>query len=283
MQPFETFFANPPAGGQRLCILNPPVGPVRGAVLHAHAFGEEMNKSRRMCALGARALARAGFAVLQVDLLGCGDSSGDFGDATWEAWIEDLGFAARWLQQRYEAAPLWLWGHRTGAMLAGALLPRFPAAHMVLWNPVLQGKSVTQQMLRLQAAANWAAGDGGRAAATAAKADLAAGRAVEIAGYTLTPAMNAALDAAALTPAAGGHGRRLVWLEMAGRDGEPTLSPSAQGQLPRWRSEGWCLQAEAVEGPLFWQTVEIEDAPALIDASVALVAQPEHAVDRALS
>ncbi len=39
-------------------------------VVHVHAFAEEMNKSRRMAAMQSRALAAAGFAVLQIDLLG---------------------------------------------------------------------------------------------------------------------------------------------------------------------------------------------------------------------
>ena len=41
------------------------------------AWAEEMNKARRMAALQARLLAENGYAVLQIDLHGCGDSSGD--------------------------------------------------------------------------------------------------------------------------------------------------------------------------------------------------------------
>jgi alpha/beta superfamily hydrolase len=40
-----------------------------------------MNKARRMAALQARALAALGYGVLLLDLHGCGDSSGDFGDS----------------------------------------------------------------------------------------------------------------------------------------------------------------------------------------------------------
>lgn len=275
MPPFETFFLQAPDGGHRLCVHTPPSAPLRGVVLHAHAFGEEMNKSRRMAALGARALAQAGFAVLQIDLIGCGDSSGDFADATWAQWLDDLHLGADWLARHHDA-PLWLWGHRAGALLAGALRPRLPSCNLLLWNPVLQGKAVTQQMLRLKAAADWAAGDGGRAATAAAKAELAAGRAVEIAGYVLTPAMASALDGASLAPPPGA-GARLVWLEVAGRDGEPALSPAAQAQLPRWRAAGWQVQAHAVPGPLFWQTVEIEDAPALPRATADALVHPETA------
>lgn len=47
----------------------------RGSIVYIHPFAEEMNKSRRMAALQARALTLAGFAVLQLDLIGCGDEA----------------------------------------------------------------------------------------------------------------------------------------------------------------------------------------------------------------
>ncbi|HEX6736185.1 MAG TPA: hydrolase 2, exosortase A system-associated, partial [Azonexus sp.] len=78
-------------GGQRFCLFHPAQdGVAKGAVLYLHPFAEEMNKARRMAALQSRALAAAGYDVLQFDLLGCGDSSGDFADATWPAWREDV-------------------------------------------------------------------------------------------------------------------------------------------------------------------------------------------------
>lgn len=51
--------------------------------------------------------------MLQIDLRGCGDSSGDLGDATWPDWIDDVVRAAHWLRARY-TAPLWHWGLRSG-------------------------------------------------------------------------------------------------------------------------------------------------------------------------
>ena len=67
-------------------------------MVYIHPFAEEMNKARRMAALQSRALAAAGFDVLQIDLLGCGDSSGDFGDATWNDWVNDVVHGCRWLR-----------------------------------------------------------------------------------------------------------------------------------------------------------------------------------------
>ena len=89
----EAFFLSVDGGrlGQRFCLFHPAQGGVpKGCVLNIHPFAEEMNKSRRMAALQARALAKAGYAVLQIDLFGCGDSSGDFGDASWQDWVGDV-------------------------------------------------------------------------------------------------------------------------------------------------------------------------------------------------
>ena len=76
--------------GRRFCLLHAPERRAIGAVLYVHPLAEEMNKSRRMAALQARALAASGWFVLQVDLFGCGDSDGDFGDADWQRWLADV-------------------------------------------------------------------------------------------------------------------------------------------------------------------------------------------------
>lgn len=269
----EAFFL-PAHSGQRLCLLHRPVGALRGAVVHVHAFAEEMNKSRRMVAAGARALAAAGYTVLQIDLLGCGDASGELHEARWTDWLDDIDRAVAWLRARdaaHAAAPLWLWGHRAGALLAAEALARCETpAHLLLWQPVLQGRSVVQQMLRLKAAAAWQSGDG-KGVIDQARADLAAGGAVDIAGYVLTPGLVQSFEQAVLkppaSPAVGDAGRRLVWLEVSGS--EAALSPAAQAQQARWQAAGWQVHMQAVTGPAFWQTVEIEDAPVLVQATVA--------------
>ena len=84
--------------GQRFCLFHPPQGATPlGRVLYLHPFAEELNSTRRVVAGQARVLAQAGYGVLQIDLLGCGDSAGDFADATWAAWLDDAQAAHRWL------------------------------------------------------------------------------------------------------------------------------------------------------------------------------------------
>ena len=70
---------------------NPEVA-FKGTVMHLPAFGEEMNKSRAMVAAQARALANEGFQVFVPDYYGTGDSGGDFSEATWDLWLEDIRF-----------------------------------------------------------------------------------------------------------------------------------------------------------------------------------------------
>jgi uncharacterized protein len=280
--PAEPHFARTDDGTERFCIYHPATGtPPRGLVLHVHAFAEEMNKSRRMAAQQARALAAAGLAVLQFDLLGCGDSAGDFGDATWSRWEADVVWATEHLQQRTgiragSGQPLWLWGHRVGALLAAQVADRLAEAtghapNLLLWQPTGSGKTALQQFLRLKAAAEMLDG-GAKGVTESLKRDLAEGRAVEVAGYQVHPALAQGLEAATLAPPR--HPARAVWLEVASGEA-PELLPASRTALQRWRAAGWQVDAAAVAGPAFWQTTEIEDAPALIAHSTqALAGEP---------
>lgn len=261
----ETLFV--PAGdGQRLYVYHPSrAARPLGRVLHVPAFGEEMNKSRRMVALQAERLAEAGFAVLQPDLLGCGDSSGDFGDASWEAWIEDLLAAERWLAER-APGPLWLWGLRAGCPLAVAAAARFKEpSNFLFWQAPASGKLLMQQFLRLKVVGELLDG-AAKGSMEAMRQQLAAGQSVEVAGYHLAPALVQGMEAATMAPPANGSAR-LVWLELSTRE-DAALMPVSAKTLDQWRTAGYQTQAQLVQGPSFWQTTEIEDAPALLDATV---------------
>lgn len=254
------------AGGQRFCLYHPAQGAAaRSAIVYVHPFAEEMNKSRRMAALQSRAFAQAGHAVLQIDLLGCGDSSGDFGDASWSAWIDDVLLACRWLQAHVDA-PLCLWGLRAGALLAAEAARRLQmASQLLFWQPAVMGRQVLQQFLRLKLAGDMLSGQA-RGAMETLRCALASGQTVEIAGYRLAPALADGLDRAGLHPHAGVSS--LTWIELSPRD-DAELPPASRNALARWQEAGCATSSWTVRGPSFWQTTEIEDAPALIDATLA--------------
>jgi len=292
----EAFFL-PLAHGQRFCLFHParvsPGAASRGQVVYVHPFTEEMNKSRRMAALQSRALAQAGFDVLQMDLLGCGDSSGDFGDATWEAWVQDVLAACHWLRERHALQatppgvrpPLWLWGLRAGCLVAtqAAQVLQEPVSFL-FWAPTPSGKPLLQQFLRLKAAADIASGNA-KAVMEGLRSDLARGQAVEIAGYLLAPALAHGLEQATLVPpatiAAGSIpgtqpilGHRVEWFEISTR-ADATLTPVAAKAIDQWQQAGYQVRSHIVQGPSFWQTTEIEDAPALIATTTVALQQRE--------
>lgn len=267
MQPPEPLFIDVAgsAPGRRFALYHAPAGAARGLVVHAHAFAEEMNKSRRMVALQSRSLAGAGYAVLQPDLLGCGDSPGDFGDATWQRWCDDVLAGVRWLQARHGAGPLWLWGLRVGCLLAAEAAARVEVpCSLLFWQPVVAGRTALRQFLRLRTAGALIDGRADKGAARLGD-EIGRGRAIEVAGYALHPALYRGLDQATLqAPLLCG---RSVWIEVSAHSTAP--APSVVNAAARWAEAGWSVQTQVVSGPGFWQTTEIEDAPALVAATTA--------------
>ena len=263
----QAFFL-PTAQGRRFALFHPAEGLPAGSVLYLHPFAEELNTTRRVVARQARALAQAGLAVLQVDLQGCGDSEGDFADASWSSWLQDAHAAHAWLKEQ-APGPRWLWGLRAGALLATELAAsEADPVNLLLWQPPASGQQVLQQFLRLHAAGQWL---GANPAARPAQA-LAAGDPVDIAGYRLTPALAQGLAAARLrAPQPGVPPGRLVWLETS-TQAEPSLGAAAETQLAAWRAAGWQVQPQAVNAPAFWQTVGTDEAPQLARATLACLA-----------
>jgi exosortase A-associated hydrolase 2 len=273
--PAVPFFL-PASPGERYCLFYQPAPgqTPRGAILYVHPFGEELNKSRRMAALQARAFAALGYSVLQIDLYGCGDSSGDFASARWHIWKRDLVLACEWLAERV-AGPLSLWGLRLGALLALDLANRAPRPleRLILWHPVFKGKTHLDQFLRMRVASRMLApagdGDGDAGAAgPSARQELAAGIAVEVGGYLLAPELAAAIDG----QDGGGQPPHcaLLWLEMTASDG--AVGPAAARQAASWRSAGAALTLLPVPGQPFWASTEIVECQPLLASTTAALA-----------
>ncbi|ALK95193.1 esterase [Massilia sp. WF1] len=266
--PAEAFFL-PVQDGLRYCLFHVPQGACRGALVYLHPFAEEMNKSRRMAALQARALAARGVGVLQIDLHGCGDSSGEFGDARWDGWKRDVDAARAWLEQRL-GRRAGLWGLRLGALLAldyAAGAAATPPC-LLLWQPVTSGAGFLTQFLRLRVAAELLQDGAGNGGTKALRLQLEQGRSLEIAGYELAPPMAAAierLDASVLAP----RGCRIDWFEVTAAPERP-LPPAASRIAAIWQAQGIDFGVQLVHGEPFWTTPEISECAALLDATAAL-------------
>ncbi len=117
-------------------------------------------------------------------------------------------------------------------------------------------------------------GGGAKGVTEGLRQQLACGAAIEVAGYTIAPSLAQGLEKSALEPPVYGpsetitHPGRVEWFELSTRD-DANLSPAAQKTADTWLKQGFAVRSHIVNGPAFWQTTEIEGAPALLDATLA--------------
>lgn len=241
-----------------------------GDLLFVPPFAEEMNRSRAMVALQARALAALGIGTLVLDLHGTGDSEGDFVDASWATWLADLQCGVHWLRTQGQGCST-LWGLRLGAVLASQLAHEVGGIErLLLWQPVFDGKQFYTQFLRIRIAAEMAQAD--RIKTTGElRQRSAAGEAIEVSGYRVGPELAREIDTAVFEAGAAGSTPAIDWFDVLA-SAEDTMPPAAQQRVERLRGDGVALHVTTSVGPPFWQVHERELAPALIEATTARAA-----------
>ncbi len=126
-------------GGARFALrIEPAEGAAhRGALLCIQPLGDEAVHARRPLLAQACRLARRGWSTLILDLLGTGDSAGDWAQARLQAWRSDLLRACRLVRER-SPGPCVLWGARLGALLTTDIVIAQDQLTdgMLLWHPV---------------------------------------------------------------------------------------------------------------------------------------------------
>jgi exosortase A-associated hydrolase 2 len=260
-------FIDGAAGPLALLVWEPPHGePCRFAVLYVPPALDEMNRSRRMAALQARAFTRLGGVVALLDPFGTGDSAGEHAEATWERWRADVALAWAWLGAQTQT-PRVVWGLRLGALLAAELVAEHAISPelLLLWQPVLSGRTFFNQLLRVAVAQQMTGATSERVDAESLRARLDAGTSIEVAGYELHPQLvlpASAVDASRLAAPSC----PVLWFETAPGDA-PTVAPASASAARAWTERGTQVDIAAVKGPSFWMTQEIEEAPALIEAT----------------
>jgi exosortase A-associated hydrolase 2 len=254
--------------GRLFVLRRQPDGPVRGTVVVIPPFAEEMNKSRRMVTLATTRLTAAGYDTVLPDLFGTGDSNGDFSDATWPGWQEDIRTFVDWLQ----CPSVELLAIRLGAALALECVSRnlvpVPVKRVVLWQPVFDGNRYIRQFQRLRTAATLI-GNEATGEQADAHADWLAGKAVSIAGYSVGP--NLALPliesiAPHVLPPAFGD---VHWFEVVRSPVNEALQGTSERLIAASRVSGARIESAAIVGQPFWASTEIAVIPELVDRTVA--------------
>jgi exosortase A-associated hydrolase 2 len=234
-----------------------------------------MNKTRRMAALMAQAFAAHGWLVLQIDPGGSGDSEGEFSDITWGGLRADLESGWRWLIDHAPGRRL-LWTLRAGCLPAADWLREYAGERdhqpdLLVWQPVFDGSQHLNQFLRLELARLMLAEGDTRAVMARLRERLDNNETVEIAGYALPPALAHGLAVARFEVPAGYAGR-VDMIEVGRETG--AASPALETHQRAFAAAGVQASACKVAGPSFWQTQGIEEAPILIEKTLAIFTSP---------
>jgi exosortase A-associated hydrolase 2 len=158
-----------------------------------------------------------------------------------------------------------LWGLRLGALLAvdHSRQASRGFAGLLLWQPVISGAQFVTQFLRLRLASDMLSGTETGNGTEQLRAQLHAGRSLEIAGYELSAELALAierLDLARLAP----KNVPAQWFEV-NAEGKPSPALRRAGQA--WSAAGAEIDLQAVRGEPFWSSVEISECPELIAAT----------------
>jgi uncharacterized protein len=157
---------------------------------------------------------------------------------------------------------------RAGALvLSDWLKTRATAVPLLLWQPVISGRQHLNQFLRLRGVSKMLEDSDARSETASIRADLKAGRSVEVAGYALSPRLASAMELSNADFSVE-HCAQLAVFEVGAADRQE-VSPALASAVSRWQGGGVAVVAEVLEGPSFWQAQEIETCPLLIDRSVA--------------
>jgi len=235
-------------------------------------FAEEMNHSRRMFAHLGRKLSALGVGTLVLDLYGTGDSEGEFAQARWEIWRQDLGVAMDWLLER-KGAGVGVLGLRLGALLATDFLAAYGGdQHKVLfWQPVLSGRVLLQEFLRLRYAESMMASDRETEKVGVLRSRLEEGETMEVGGYELSPELFHALDGLELGKVRWPGPAELYWMEVVGQS-SGVLRPASRRVIEKLRSDGAVVSVHSIDGLPFWAMQETTVVPGLLDETAAVLA-----------
>jgi hypothetical protein len=227
-------------------------------------FAEERKSSARVMTLAARQLCHYGFYVLRFDYTGCGESDGDFQDATMEMWKSDIGHARTFVTGRTGVDSCGALGIRLGAtLLADTVIPGM-WEFAVLWAPALFGATYLADYCRRIAASRLVSDKHSSEVGSVTHVE---GTHVDIGGYWLSDESRAQLQALSLPrqPCCKARAAIVVSLSAAGRG---ALREHAQVCQDIVWQDGPTRVANVRARP-FWVTASRYDPRELVDVTAA--------------
>ena len=192
-------------------------------------------------------LAAEGIGVLSLDLPGCGDSAGDFGEASWETWLSAVSIAYQWLTCN-SSQEILVGGLRLGATLALQAAANVDAKGLLLLQPVIRGDEMMTQFLRLRVAFSGLREEVKEKETTQKlRMRIAAGETLEVGGFFLPPELALTIDRLDLETQIPHANLPIHWIE-AGRSILPRLAHT----VDQWRATGAVVSFTQVDVKPYW-------------------------------
>jgi pimeloyl-ACP methyl ester carboxylesterase len=240
------FFGDPAA--ELFGCLHSAADPCGSALVVQPVMHEYMGSHRTLVQLAAR-LAAGGISTLRYDSRGTGDSAGESGDGGPTEWESDVTTAAAELVRQAGQGHPSIAGLRLGATLA--LLRQCgpgasPAPALVLWDPVVSGKTWVEELL-------------------AREQERFGGLEDEVLGFPLGPALRAQLEAIDLRTIGCPAVRRVLVAQTSG-----SVAGEIDALVARLEAVGTAVERRAFDAPPFWRDPGKTFVPRpVIDAIVA--------------
>ena len=234
--------------------------PPRPAVVFCHPFAEERKCAHRIMVECARAVCAEGIDVLRFDLRGCGDSEGEFGQATLTGWLNDLDAAVNWLTATAQPKAIGLLGLRLGASLAAEYAEQHPEVRWLgLWEPVTDGAQYWRLSLRRQQIRQAITDTVGQASSLPGRLETCPTN--DLDGYGVSDVMRQEIEQLSLLKQPRSFAGR-VWIAQISASPRPSHNHLALQQA--YRAAGAQCELEAVVGEPFWSLLGLARAPELI-------------------
>ena len=206
------------------------------------------------------------------DLYGTGDSEGEFGNASWQGWLEQLEFCVDQLRQTDGINGYAIVALRAGALLATDLIRQVACKPLsqVWWQPPTDGSTYLTQFLRLRLAADMLVAGEAQQSVQDLKSALSRGETLEVAGYTLSPTLSDGLAAASLKSQGSEGVPHTLWLDCTGNR-EQEIPPAKRALIAELCQLGGEVSYQSCPGAPFWNSVEIVENRQFIEQSCRFI------------
>ncbi len=235
-------------------------------------FAEEMNKSRKIFSSFQHHLSSNKYRTVLFDLFGTGDSQGEFSDATWLLWQQNLIDIIKYVFEQYPEVRINFVALRTGALLLNNSLHQLPkylssAIHQIhYWNPVFNATQFVNQFLRLKLTGDIMRENGEKLTTKTLRQQLLKQGTMEVAGYQLSAELVEEFEQADASLPKLDNLHIIHFYEISS---SAKITSALSNYISKLQEHHYQIETHSLTGPKFWVSQEICISQPLIDLTTS--------------